>query len=129
MTICFKFCGLVSSRFPVQAKDYAAELVEPNLAPLSAILLPEDELQFWNSLAASSSCPAPLQQRAAAISAAMASIGVKLHALRKKADALPEEEMVDFIEDVQQSLEVLWGLSMPAAPGMMGLRCSHVKCN
>ena len=122
------FCGLVSSKFPVQTKDYAAELVEPNLAPLSAILQPEDEVQFWNNLAVSSSCPALLQQRAAAVTAAMASIGVKLHALRKRADALPEEELVDFIEHVHQSLEALWGLPTPDAPGTRGLLCGHTKC-
>lgn len=101
----------------MQAKDYAAELVEPDLAPLSAILCPEDELQFWSGLAASSSCPPILQQRAKAISTAMAPIAVKLRALQKKTDLLPEEALGDFIEDVHQSLEALWDLQMPAAPG------------
>lgn len=102
----------------MQAKDYAAELVEPNLAPLSAILQADDELQFWSNLAASSSCPVLLQQRAAAISAAMAPAVVKLRALQKIADVLPEEELVDFIEDIHQALEALWDLQTPAAPGV-----------
>lgn len=106
----------------LQVKDYAAELVEPNLAPLSAILQPEDELQFWAGLAASSSCPAPLQQRAAAISSALASLGIKLRALHKQVDMLPEEDMVDFIEDSHQSLEALWEIPLPAAPGVMAVQ-------
>ena len=105
-----------------QVKDYAAELVEPNLAPLSAILQPEDELQFWSGLATSSSCPAPLQQRAAAISSALASLGIKLGALHKQVDMLPEEDMVDFIEDAHQSLEALWEIPLPAAPGVMAVQ-------
>ena len=47
----------------MQVKDYAAELVEPNLAPLSGILRPEDEVQFWTELAASSTCSQALQER------------------------------------------------------------------
>ena len=100
-----------------QIKDYAAELVEPNHAPLSAILRPEDEVQLWSGLAASSSCPSPLKQRAAAISAIFAPISPKLAALRKSTGGTPTEEVLDLIDELHQVLEALWELQDSAAPG------------
>ena len=100
-----------------QVKDYAAELVEPNHAPLSAILRPEDECQLWADLAASSTCPKPLQQRAAAISGLLAVLSAKLAAVRKSTGALPEEALLDLIDEVHQTLEALWELEDSAAPG------------
>lgn len=100
-----------------QIKDYAAELVEPNHAPLSAILRPEDEIQLWSDLAASSTCPAPLKQRAAAISALLAPILPKLFALRKSTGEMPAEEVLDLIDELHQTLEALWELQDTAAAG------------
>lgn len=94
----------------LQVKDYAAELIEPNHAPLSAILQPEDECQLWSDLAASSTCPFPLKQRAAAIAGIFAAFSPKLAAIRKHTRNLPEEEILDLIDEVHQTLEALWEL-------------------
>ncbi|KAL3130926.1 hypothetical protein ABBQ38_000251 [Trebouxia sp. C0009 RCD-2024] len=110
--------GLGSSlRQGQQIKDYAAELIEPNHAPLSAILRPDDEVQLWSGLAASSTCPAPLKQRAAAISAIFVPISPKLVALRKNTGEIPTEEVLDLIDELHQILEALWELQDAAAPG------------
>ena len=106
----------------MQVKDYAAELVEPNHAPLSAILRPEDEIQLWSDLAQSSTCPAALQLRAAEISRIFAPVIPKLQNLRKVSEALPEEAILDLIDDMQQSLEALWELEAEA-PGQYPLTC------
>lgn len=101
----------------MQIKDYAAELVEPNHAPLSAILRPDDEVQLWSGLAASSTCPAPLKQRAAAISAILVPISPKLVALRRNTEQIATEEVLDLIDELHQVLEALWELQDAAAPG------------
>ncbi|DBA90074.1 TPA: hypothetical protein ACH3X2_004335 [Trebouxia sp. C0005] len=110
--------GLGSSlRQGQQVKDYAAELVEPNHAPLSAILRPEDEIQLWSDLAASSTCPAGLQQRAASITQKFAHVSSKLQQVRKASGALPEEDALDLIDELHQTLEALWELEAADAPG------------
>ena len=101
----------------MQIKDYAAELVEPNHAPLSAILRPEDEIQLWSDLAASSTCPVPLQQRAATLSALFAPISPKLAALRRNSGRLPTEDVLDLIDELHQTLEALWEVEDATAPG------------
>ena len=101
-----------------QVKDYAAELVEPNHAPLSAILRPEDECQLWSDLAASSTCPTPLKQRAAAITSIFAAFSPKLAAIRKNTGTLPEEEILDLIDDLHQTLEALWELEDADTSGL-----------
>ena len=74
-------------------------------------------MQLWSDLAASSTCPAPLKQRAAAISALLAPISSKLAALRKCPGGLPAEEVLDLIDEMHQTLEALWELEDAAAPG------------
>ncbi len=81
------------------------------------MLRPEDEIQLWSDLAVSSTCPAALQQRAAAISRIFAPVVPKLQKLRKSSVALPEEEVLDLVEDVHQVLEALWELEAPDASG------------
>lgn len=100
-----------------QVKDYAAELVEPNHAPLSAILRPEDEIQLWSDLAASSTCPSGLQQRATSIARILAPISPKVQQLQRATGALPEEELLVLIDDVHQTLDALWELEASDAPG------------
>lgn len=100
-----------------QIKDYAAELVEPNHAPLSAMLRPEDEMQLWSDLAASSTCPDPQKRRAATISALFAPICPKLAALRTHNRELPTENVLDLIDELHQTLEALWDLEDATAPG------------
>ncbi|DBB02465.1 TPA: hypothetical protein ACH3X3_011460 [Trebouxia sp. C0006] len=118
--------GLGSSlRQGQQVKDYAAELVEPNHAPLSAILRPEDEIQLWSDLAASSTCPAGLQQRAASISQKFAHVSPQMQQVRKAAGALPEEDALDLIDELHQTLEALWELEAADAPGQWHV---HEQC-
>ena len=74
-------------------------------------------MQLWSDLAASSTCPAPLQQRAAAISALFVPISPKLAALRKNSGGLPTEDVLDLIDELQQTLEALWDVEDATAPG------------
>ena len=104
----------------LQVKDYAAELVEPNCAPLSGILQPEDEIRLWTDLAASHTCPRPLQDRAAAIASILAPVQPKLRKLQKTCKDLSEEEMIDLIDDLHHTLDALWELEAPTVPGVIG---------
>lgn len=73
-------------------------------------------MQLWSDLAASSTCPGPLKQRAAAISALFAPISPKLAALRTSSGVLPAEDVLDLIDELHQTFEVLWDLE-DATPG------------
>ena len=74
-------------------------------------------MQLWSDLAASSTCPAPLQQRAATISALFAPVSPKLAALRKSSGGLPTEDVLDLIDELHQALEALWDVEDATAPG------------
>ena len=78
---------------------------------------PEDEIQLWSDLAASSTCPAGLQQRAASIAQKFAHVSPKLQQVRKASGALPEEDTVDLINELHITLEALWELEAADAPG------------
>lgn len=81
------------------------------------MLRPEDEMQLWSDLAASSTCPDPLKRRAATISALFAPISPKLAALRTSNGGLPTENVLDLIDELHQTLEALWDLEDATAPG------------
>lgn len=67
-------------------------------------------MRLWSDLAASSTCPGPLKQRAAAISALFVPIFPKLAALRKSSGGLPTEDVLDLIDELHHTLEALWDL-------------------
>ena len=102
----------------MQVKDYAAELVEPHLAPLSGILRPEDEIRFWTELSTSNSCPQLLQKRAAAITSVFAPVQPKLQQVQRASKDMSEEKLLDIIDDMHDVLDALWELEAPDAPGM-----------
>jgi len=66
-----------------------------------------------------------LQQRAASITQIFAHVSPKLQQLRKATGALPEEEALDLIDELHQTLEALWELEASDAPGQW---LAHEQC-
>ena len=66
---------------PLQGRA-ADSMLDPNDAPLAAIMHPVDEVQLWVDLSASQSCPMLLQRRAQALSAILGPLLQKFGVLK-----------------------------------------------